>query len=292
MYDHVLVAVDGSDPSTAAVREAVVVAEACEARLSVLHVIEPSAARRQGIDPDATPDERRVATAVLRPAEAAASSASVPVDTEVRVGRPAAVIADRAGEADLLVTGTHGRTGLRRVVLGSVAERLVRTAPVPVLTTRDRPAGAVGPYRDVLLPVDGSGAGRAVADRELAVADAVGARVHVLYVVDRRLLSNDVGVGPARPDDLDRLRARGERATAAVADLAADRGIPATTAVVEGIPRSRILAYVDDHDVDLVAMGTHARAGTSRWLSESVATATVRAAPVPVLTVRYDDGDG
>lgn len=290
MFDHVLVAVDGSDCSAAATREAVAVAEARDARLSLLHVLTRAGVENRGVDPDDAPEAslHRFAEAELREAEEAASAADVTVETRVRVGDPVETILDSAGDADLLAAGTHGRTGVRRLLLGSVAERLVRRSPVPVLTTRERRPETTDRYREILLPTDGSEAGLAAAERKLDFARAFDARVHALYVVDRRLLSNQRG--PVRSASVERLQTRGTRVTAAIAERAADRGLEADTAVVEGIPRTEIRTYAETHRVDLVAMGTQGRTGTDRWLSGSVAESVLRTSPAPVLTVRYESG--
>ncbi|WP_423751196.1 universal stress protein [Salinirarus marinus] len=290
MYDRVLVPVDGSDCSIAAAREAAVVADVCDARVRLAHVLSRSAVRGEGVDPE-TADEaalRELAADALDDAERSLDAAGVPTDAVVRVGDAADEIQSMlaAGDADLVAMGTHGRTGVRRFLLGSVAERVVRTAPVPVITTRARPAEDCGPYEEILLPTDGTDASLTGVESGLDVAEAFDARVHVLYVVDRRLLSSSVDVGPALADAEERLRTRGDRAVAAVADRAAERGVEATTAVVEGVPHSRIRSYVTDRGVDFVAMGTHGKTGTDRWLTGSVAEQILRTSPVPVLVGR------
>ncbi|MFB6122721.1 MAG: universal stress protein [Haloferacaceae archaeon] len=292
MYDDLLVPVDGSDCSVAAAREAAVVADAFDARVRLLHVLSRSALRGEGVDPE-TADEatlRELAADALDAAKRPLDASGVATDVAVRVGDTTDEIRSSlaAGDADLIAMGTHGRTGVRRFLLGSVAERVVRTASVPVVTARARPVEDVGPYEEILLPTDGSEASRAGVERGLDVAEAFDARVHVLYVVDRRLLSSGVDVGPALSDVEARLRTRGDEAVASVADRATERGVEATTDVVEGIPHSRIRSAVTNRDVDFVAMGTHGKTGTNRWLTGSVAEQILRTSPGPVLTSRSE----
>lgn len=137
-YENVLVATDGSDHATAALEYAVDIVNAAGATLHVLSVVEMPA---PGLDVDS---ERQVdaleAQAEQVVAEAAASAEAASVGSVVEaiefapsVHRAIRTYADENG-VDLVVMGTHGRTGFERYLLGSVAEKTVRTAPVPVLT--------------------------------------------------------------------------------------------------------------------------------------------------------------
>jgi universal stress protein A len=117
----VLVATDFSETADAAVRVAVAYAESLGASLDVLHVVSPLA------DPLAEPWLTRLAREI---------DGAVPVTTAVRSGVPSTQIVHYAHEnrIDLIVLGTHGRTGISRALSGSVAERVVRLARCPVLT--------------------------------------------------------------------------------------------------------------------------------------------------------------
>lgn len=137
MIDTLVIATDGSDSVTRAVDVALDMAERFDASVHALSVIEES-------DVDSAPEEVRAnmrealedqAAAAL---EDVAGKASESVTTAVRTGRPAAEISRYAREvdADLVATGTRGRHGENRFLIGSVAERVVRTCPVPVLTVR------------------------------------------------------------------------------------------------------------------------------------------------------------
>jgi nucleotide-binding universal stress UspA family protein len=130
MADEIVVATDFSPASEPALRVALDYARRLGARLHIIHV------RWPGADPG--PDGRL---------EALASSAGVPVTTTALAGTPASQIVEyaRAHDATLIVIGTHGRTGVSRALIGSVAERVVRTAPCPVLVVPGdaRPASRV-----------------------------------------------------------------------------------------------------------------------------------------------------
>ncbi|MFC4542653.1 universal stress protein [Halosolutus amylolyticus] len=137
MFDTVVVATDGSESVKRAVDVAFDLAGRFEAEVHALSVVDAS-------EVDASPQQLReeLRTALETTADAALATveerADREVTTAVREGRPAAEICEYAREidADLIVTGTRGRHGENRLLLGSVAERIVRTSPVPVLTVR------------------------------------------------------------------------------------------------------------------------------------------------------------
>ena len=127
LFTRILVPIDFSEPSIEALRLAVSIGMKEGARLTLLHV-----------DAGPLPDEG--ATSTMHRLLSQEVPASVHTDLTFDQGNPAERINHHAtaGEHDLVVMGTHGKTGLERVILGSVAEVVVRTCPVPVLVTHDR----------------------------------------------------------------------------------------------------------------------------------------------------------
>jgi nucleotide-binding universal stress UspA family protein len=138
MYDRILVPVDGSDAAADAVDHAAALSAVHGAELHLVHVIEPQAAvESAGVDVVGVLEE--AGQEALSDAEATATTAGVEtITTELRRGQAHREIVDYAetADVDLIVMGTHGRSGLGRLLLGSVAENVVRLSPVPVLTTR------------------------------------------------------------------------------------------------------------------------------------------------------------
>ncbi|WP_254766622.1 universal stress protein [Salinilacihabitans rarus] len=140
MFDTVVVATDGSESVERAVDVAIDLASRFGADVHALSVVDAG-------EVDASPEQLRgeLQAALESHAEAALAAveerAGPGITTAVREGRPAPVICEYAREvdADLVVTGTRGRHGENRLLLGSVAERVVRTSPVPVLTVRQLP---------------------------------------------------------------------------------------------------------------------------------------------------------
>ncbi len=212
------------------------------------------------------------------------------VETEV-VGRnvPEAILDYVRDEAvDLVVVGTHGRTGWRRGVLGSVAETTLRRAPCPVLTVRplDAPGDGPWPPSRILLalddvPADGFGKAQVPASAGWA------ARLAVAYRVPLDVIHVETpAVGIPNPileaDERTRLR----EALGSLAELLrarTDANLPVTVAVRVGDPVTEVRALAEAGRAHLLVVGSHSRQGPGRALLGSVAEALVRTAPCPVL---------
>ena len=146
MYKHVLVPVDGSEPSRNALRAGIGLAKDWGARMRLVHVVEisPSLAGYDfagGVDGELLTALRDGGLQILREAVSAALAEGVEVDHLLvddagdRLGGLVAKAAAQFG-ADLIVVGTHGRSGPSRFLLGSGAEQIIRSSPVPVLVMR------------------------------------------------------------------------------------------------------------------------------------------------------------
>jgi nucleotide-binding universal stress UspA family protein len=134
-------------------------------------------------------------------------------------------------------------------------------------------------YNRILVPTDGSQTAEAAMSVAVNFAARDGAEIHVLNVINTRYYdtSIDSAVEP--------LRDRGERYVDSLADQAADAEVPVTTAVEVGRPARAILDYADDHDVDLVVIGTSGRGNLKRRLLGSTTEHVVTHADVPVHVV-------
>ncbi len=205
-------------------------------------------------------------------------------------GEVAASIVDLSGrESDLVVMATHGRGGVERAWLGSVADNVVRHASVPVLLVRPENGEGVPPDaapRHVLAATDGTEAAEAAVDHAVALTRLFDARLTVLRVVS-------VPGGLASPYIPH--AAEMDRDLSAAREREAEEGLAATQARLPADLNSRahlvrayhpargILTAIDDLGCDLVAVGTHRRSTVARAVLGSVADKVVRASPVPVL---------
>ena len=267
MYDTILIPTDGSDVATTAARYGLALAERFDATVHVLSVVDPDRFVTDAVgdvDDLISRQRARLHDRARSVVDRIAAESAVAVETHVVEGRPSAALASAIDDydADLVAMGTHGRSGVDRYLLGSLAERTLRTAHVPVLAVRTPVDDATHPsIDDVLAATDGSDGAERAGEHAVAVAAATGARLHALTVGD----DDD----PAR-----RLAARAREA-----------GVDVTVAVRMGAPHEEILGYVDGAAVDLVTLGSHGRTGVERVLLWSVAERVLRAATTPVLAV-------
>lgn len=141
-------------------------------------------------------------------------------------------------------------------------------------------------YDEILVPTDGSPAAEAAIDHAISLAKAYDARLHALYVVDANAYTSmEAGTEMV----VDALESEGEMAINRVGDAAEDADIEIEEDLVTGTPHRSILEYIDDHDIDLVVMGTHGRTGLDRLLLGSVTERVVRSSNVPVMTVHGEE---
>jgi len=186
--------------------------------------------------------------------------------------------------ADLIVMGSRGLTGLKHVVLGSVAERTVRQAACPVLTVKDR--GKPLAFRTILVPMDFSAAAKQALAfvRRLAEKSAPShlVLVHAYYVpveLEQYLTAHG-------ETTFDRISKDVTRELEAILVELQDAGVSAEYVARPGSPDHVVLEVARDKNADLIAMGTHGRRGLSHLFLGSIAERVVRSAEVPVLTVR------
>ncbi|WP_440767360.1 universal stress protein [Natronorubrum sp. DTA7] len=141
MYQDLLLATDGSDGARQATEHAIELADGLGATLHIVSVSEDGPHSSEKQDAMRSDPEGEAAEA-LEEAERAAAQRDLEVTTTVRHGVPQEEIVDVAevNAIDMIVVGTEGRTGLDHLVVGSVAEEIVRNAPVPVVTVRDQTA--------------------------------------------------------------------------------------------------------------------------------------------------------
>lgn len=188
-----------------------------------------------------------------------------------------------------MVMPTQGRSGVRRLLLGSTTERVVRQSDVPVLTVRPDETTLAFPYENVLVPTDGSDTAEDAVALGADLAAEGDATLHLLSVLD----VGNLGVDVRSEMKLDALKERVRETLDEGEGVADDADVASVTTAMEyGMSvHATILEYVEEHDVDLVVVGTHGRTGFDRYMLGSVAEALVRTSPVPVLVVREYDGD-
>jgi nucleotide-binding universal stress UspA family protein len=195
MYENILLPFDGSDGAAEALHHAAEIAHWADATIRVLYVADTNRDSVTVVDGSTVDVLDREGRDIVEAGAKTLETLGASYRTDVIQGNPASTIAEYAAEydQDLIVMPTHGREGLSRYLAGSVAEKGVRLASVPVLSVRMQPDETLTfPYENVLVPTDGSEAAAHAADHVLEFAAALDATVHALSVVDDTALGPDI----------------------------------------------------------------------------------------------------
>ena len=286
-FTKILCPIDFSPTSSRALQVAVRLAKESAAELAVVHAwyIPPSAHLVETPFPPTVVQE--IVDTAKRDLDAAAQQAAdagVKISSRLLNGVPwAEIVGELERNAfDLCVMGTHGRTGLARVLLGSVAEKVIRHAPCPVLAVR--PDGDVKPFAHVLVATDLSESAEYALDLAAEVVEP-GGTITLVHVVELPIV---VSTTPPIEDfarDLDRYAADAlEREAARVRGKTRARIVTCSRI---GSPGSETLHALDeDPSIDLAVLGSHGRTGIKRVLLGSIAEKVARHARCSVLVAR------
>ena len=191
-------------------------------------------------------------------------------------------------DADLIVMGTHGRSGFNRFTLGSTAEHVLRRAPCPVLTVGpEAEADLAGP---ILAPLAFESASDVALETGAALAADRGTRLLALHVVEPVEIPVPylMTIPPFDPTDLTE---RVERTLRRWVSSVGDGLAPIDIEVRHGDAVGQILDAARERGAALIVQASHGRRGIGRWLLGSVAEEVVRRAPCPVLTLRQPGAD-
>ena len=185
-------------------------------------------------------------------------------------------------DADLIVMPTHGRTGLKHVVLGSTAERIVQHSPCPVFICRNRAAA----IDKILVPVDFSDCSLEALKEAAAFAKRVAAKLVILHVVYLDLAFTADGYAMYDMSAaINRAKQVAEKKMRSFVRRVAFGGVKFKTRVEVGAPISQVCNFAEKEDVDLIITSTHGRTGLKHVVLGSVAEQIVRYASRPVLVV-------
>ncbi len=295
-FKRILCPFDFSDSSTRALAHAAALARWFDAQLTVLHVVptfDPMQVQGElGVPIQfVNPMTREEIVGRMRPCLERAG-VSPEADLIAEAGHVPTTIVDQAltRGADLVVIGTHGRRGFKRLLLGSVTEKVLHEAPCPVLTVSPQTEAAtsdVVTFKRILCPVDFSPSALLALGFALDLARQALGLVTLLHVVewlpeDEPRASAHYNVPEFRgymvDDARQRLRslvAEESRAWCEIDDV-----------IVSGRAHREILREAEARSADLIVMGSQGRGGVGLALFGSTTQQVVRSAPCPVLTVR------
>ncbi len=281
---------DFSDGSRRALDDAIALARWHGAALTVLHAHPDVPTRPHEDARDSEGHERftRALDAFIEPAR----EVGLPVRIELRAAPPVdAIVAEvQAGRADLVVMGTHGRSGFERLMLGSVTEKVLRKVSCPVLTVPPphavRNAPDRVPFQSILCPIDFSPASLRALDHALSLAEGTSARLRLLHVLEFLVdPEDDRGVDFSFSEYRQHL----ERDMHARLHRTVPEALRARCAVSEtltgGDPARQVLRVAGEVGADLIAMGAQGRGPVERIFLGSIAEHVIRGAACPVLTL-------
>lgn len=199
-------------------------------------------------------------------------------------------------DIDLVVMGTHGRKGLDRLMLGNIADKIVRHASCPVMTVREEVPWSTEEedvhFQDILAPVDFSDHSRKALLGAKDFANQYEARLHHLFVAEKRTVPvfSDTGIPGVGVVEMDPEIV--ENAKAALRQLDERIGGPTVDSryhVREGDVAQDIIDFTETNGVDLIVMSTRGLTGLDRFLLGSTTERVIRAAPCPVLTIPAEE---
>jgi nucleotide-binding universal stress UspA family protein len=280
----ILVPLDGSAESNAALPLAHTLARATDSSIKLLRVL-----------PGRDQESSRWAAANLQHIAAELAGSGIEVSTEVRRGHPAEEILKelRADPPGMTVMRTHGRAGVERAIIGSVTQEVLKHSQIPLVLMRPgqrRPSG----IRKLLVPVDGSPGGAVALSIAVGLAHATGASISLLEVAVpvamHTICAYEYGGMSYYDSTWDEEALAGAAAyVKALVGRLRERGFTAAgEALLAPDVAAAVAGKADRDGVDLVVMSTHALTGPARALMGSVADAVVRIAHCPVLLVHRD----
>jgi nucleotide-binding universal stress UspA family protein len=300
MQTRILVPLDGSRLAEQALSYAMTLARGLPAELILFRAISIPSDVRHALDrADLKPgslmarletDAGEYLAAIAHFAQQSGLSAS----QVVRRGPAADAIVEYAAQTEihLIVMASHGYTGIKRWRHGSIAERVLQSASVPVLLLRAKEEVSAGlphpsPCRRILVPVDGSPLAEQVLPVIAPLAQALGCELILFQVPIVYTPGSPMGEWYLPLQSTFDISDRQAHAyLARLASRLGEQGIEAFSALGEGPVAEAIIDHAVASDSDLIAMCTHGRTGLARWALGSVADRVLRAGDKPILLVR------
>ncbi len=295
----ILVPIDFSESAAVALGPAAKIAKATGAKLHLLHAVvlhDFGPLEGESTFPDIAGIQEAMAGKAMELFDRLAEGLETPeveIEKAERRGTAAApLILDYAREQqiDLIVMATHGRRGVRRLLLGSVTEEVVQHAACAVLTIHPSfDATAVARPLKVLAPVDFSASAEAAAAEAADIARRLDAQLELLHVLQRPIhpASYDafVDLGPDVEELREVLKPRLDAQAAAIG-----QGLEVTTRIAIGAPAQTIAEVAERDRCSLIVIGSRGLGGVAHLLLGSVAERVVRLAGCPVLTLKGSPG--
>ena len=298
---HILCATDFSDFSNHAIPYGIALAKEFKAKLFLCHVIDLSSAAIYGEAVLALEEQQKRMTKYAED-EMTELMSKEAVDWEplIAVGNAAHEIARLAGEkqADITVAASHGRAGLKRLILGSVTERLMRTLPCPLLVVRSPERGFVAPadqaitLKKICVGCDFSPDSSLAFHYGLSLAQEFQASLHLVHVLQPPLYEHvEKPVESKEPSQKELKSVLKKKLEDMVPEEARTWCEPVTT-LLAGQPHEELTKYAVVNDIDLIILGVRGHSLVETVFVGSTTDRVMRRAPCPVLSVQPSSNIG
>lgn len=285
MYKTLLVGIDDSQPSKAALAEAANWVKRHGGDLILVYAVYFDS-EEFGIAP--TQMEKRLQhgeKVCVETKEMVAREFGIEAKSVLCEGEPPEVLVSMAREkkADLIVLGTFGRRGINRLLMGSVTSQVIVDSPVDVLVVKKQRTESAGAYRSILVPFDGSEFGKKALARACSLSKADGSEITVLYVIPRY----EEMLGFFRTDSIKRsMNQEAQKIVDAAVEAASANGVSIRTEVQEGHSAEKIVETAAGLNKDLIVIGSYGWRGVNKAIMGSTTERVLIEAPCPVLAVR------
>lgn len=285
--DKILLSTDGSEFSEGAVREAIRLAKKCSSSLTVLSVLDTNP-EFEALAPQIIERMEKEVRQNLDAVQSRARKEGVECETVVRKGGETyKEIVDQAArnKSNVIVMGRRGRTGLKRLMMGSVTARVIGLAPCNVLVV---PQAAKLEFNNIVVATDGSKYSAAAASEAIGLAKRNGSSLTVVSVVPSEIATpTDIDFTMNQRDLIAKKEMQGaEKNAKMVKEAAQKEGVNVRAFVMSGKPAEAIIQTAQEKKADLIVLGSHGRTGVEKLLMGSVAERVIVLSPFAVLAVK------
>ena len=285
--EKLLLSTDGSEFSEGAVREAISITRKCSSRLIAISVVETNP-EYETIAPQLVEREIGKAKDNLEAIKDRASKDGVDCETVVHQGEGSYnYIVEEAAKkgAEMIIMGRRGRTGLKRLVMGSVTAKVIGHAPCDVLVV---PKDAKVELKKILLATDGSRYSESASVKAIGIAKRSGAQLTVVSVVPSEAISPlDIVHSEMHRDLIAEKEQKAARCYIdGVKEMAEREGVEVVSSILEGRPYEAITNAAVEKRIDLIVIGSHGRTGLEKFLMGSVAERVIVLSPCAVLVAK------
>lgn len=296
MYEKILVPLDGSEVAQIALPYAEKLAKSLGSQLILIYVSESDEDRYHHMHQFYL---QQMSETIKREAESfqdRQSTGTIRVDSVILVGDPAEEIVEYASKQDigLIVMSTHGRSGIKRWAMGSVADKVLRATRQPIALIRAKGArpdmlGERNILSKILVALDGSKESASIIPYIAELASKIRAEVILLQVIAPDYHIYAAGgpeYGVYAEQQIESMKKFARDYLEEILVKLKQKEIAAKAEIILGTAAETIINFADQANVGLVAMTTHGRSGVSRWAIGSVAERVLRVGNTPLLLVR------